>query len=117
MDGCSELRIFAQIVIPLSLPIFATIGLFYAVGHWNSYFGPLIYLHDKEKYPLQIILQQIVIAGQMSFAELNQTEGVIPFPENIKYATIMVATLPILMVYPFLQKYFIKGVLIGSVKG
>ena len=119
IDGCNPVQVLVKIVLPVSKPIFATMTLFYAVWHWNTYFSPLLYLNDKEKVPLQIFMQQILITGETSFA--NTVVGIedtnLLISNTVKYATIMVAILPIIMVYPFLQKYFIKGVLIGSVKG
>ncbi len=115
IDGCSEIGVLYKIVLPLSKPIMAAMTLFYAVGHWNSWFSALIYLSDKELYPLQLVLRNIVISGQLAFA--NDTEDIPPIAESVKYATIMVATVPILLVYPLLQKHFVKGVLIGSLKG
>ncbi len=118
LDGCNDFGVLFKIILPLSMPIVATLGLFYAVGHWNNYFGPLIYLNTKNKWPLQIILQQIVIAGQTAFASGNpELEAELVISDSIKYATIMVAVLPIICVYPFIQKYFVKGVMIGSIKG
>ncbi|MEY9093486.1 carbohydrate ABC transporter permease [Paenibacillus sp. RC84] len=120
IDGCSNLGILWKIVLPLSMPIIAVIILFYSVGHWNSYFSGLMYLTDRDKYPLQLFLREILIQGQMqemlgvgddSHAR-NVMEG-----ETIKYAVVIVANLPVLMLYPFLQRYFVKGVMIGSVKG
>jgi putative aldouronate transport system permease protein len=108
-----------KIVLPLSMPIIATMLLFYAVGHWNSFFSALIYLNEKKKYPIQIILRNIVISGDMS-QQTNQMGASVDFlaiDTNIKYAVIMVATLPILLIYPFVQKHFVKGVMIGSLKG
>lgn len=114
IDGCSDFGILFKIVFPLSVPSILTIGLFYAVYHWNSFFQALIYLKDSEKYPLQVMLRQIIMINDM---QDELTEGDNVFSEAIKYAVIMVATLPILMVYPFIQKYFVKGVMIGAVKG
>jgi len=119
IDGCNPLQVLVKIVLPVSKPILATITLFYAVWHWNMYFSPLIYLNDKEKYPIQIFLQQILITGETSFANtvVSIEDTHLLISDTVKYATIIVAILPIIIVYPFLQKYFIKGVLIGSVKG
>lgn len=118
IDGSNELTSFLKITIPLSKPIVATMSLFYAVGHWNSFFSAMIYLNEKSKYPLQIILRNMVVMGEMS----NQTQelggiygGVTA--TNIKYAVIIIAVLPIVMFYPFIQKYFVKGMMIGSLKG
>ena len=119
VDGCNPLAVFARIILPLSSPIMLTMALFYAVGHWNSYFAPFIYLNDRAKYPLQITVKQIVISGETSFANytnvLDQEEVIIA--TTVKYATIVVSILPIVTLYPFMQKYFVKGVMIGSVKG
>lgn len=120
IDGCSNFRILWNIVLPLSFPVIAVMVLFYAVGHWNSYFQALIYLQDQEKFPLQLILRQILIQGQMD--DMIQTTGESFLAqqlsvEGLKYAVLIVANLPMLMLYPFLQRYFVKGVMIGSLKG
>ncbi|GIP34181.1 carbohydrate ABC transporter permease [Paenibacillus sp. J2TS4] len=115
IDGLSEIGIFFRIVLPLSKAVLATIGLYYAVGIWNNFMGPLLYLRNQELFPLQVILRNIVLSGQLSGSE-GPTEIVV-IEEAIKYATILVSTLPILIIYPFIQKYFVKGALIGSVKG
>jgi putative aldouronate transport system permease protein len=119
VDGCNPFFVFLRIVLPLSKPILVTMALFYAVGHWNSYMGPFIYLNDQAKFPLQIILRQILITGDTNFTNtlsfLDDTELIIS--DTIKYATIVVSILPIVLVYPFIQKYFVKGVMIGSIKG
>ena len=116
IDGSSELGTLLRIVLPLSIPSIMTIGLFYAVGHWNDYFQAMIYLNTPEKYPLQILLRDIVLQNSMDkqFAsmQMGQRQG----SEGVKYATIMFATVPILCVYPFIQKYFVKGVMLGSIK-
>ncbi len=119
LDGCNDMGILWKIVLPLSLPVLATFGLFYAVGHWNSYFGAMIYLTDDKMYPLQLILRNIIVtaeaaAGDMSLMDPNFVE---PPKESIKMAVIVVATVPIMCVYPFLQKYFVKGVMVGALKG
>ena len=119
IDGASDLTIFFRIYLPLSSAALATITLFYAVGHWNSYFNAMLYLNTPDKYPLQIKLRQIVIQGIASMEEFaaDQLVGVDQIAQNIKYTVIMVAVIPILMVYPFLQKYFVKGIMIGADKG
>lgn len=119
IDGCNHAQVLVKIVLPVSKPILATMSLFYAVWHWNAYFSALIYLNSKDKYPLQILLQQILITGETSFTStvVGMTDTNLLISDTVKFATIMVAILPIIMVYPFLQKYFIKGILIGSVKG
>ncbi len=117
IDGCNEFQTLFQIIIPLSTASIATISLFYAVGHWNSFFPALIYLRSDRLYPLQIILRNIVIQNQTNdMLDISDSNRDI-VSESIKYSTIMVATLPILTVYPFIQKYFVKGVMVGSVKG
>lgn len=115
IDGCSEFGIFARITIPLSLPVFATLGLFHAVGEWNSYFDALIYIRDKHMYPLQIILRGIVQDSQFSL-EFDQTQISDHTVESMKSAVIIFATAPIICVYPFIQKYFVKGATVGSLK-
>lgn len=114
MDGAGEWRKFIQIVLPLSLPVMATMFIFYAVHHWNSFFPALIYLNDKDLQPVQIILRNIVIEGDM--AE-QSSEMVTIVGQNFKYAFVMVVILPILAVYPFMQKYFVQGAMLGAVKG
>lgn len=118
MDGAQDFTILFRIVIPLSLPVMAVMVLFYGVSHWNSWFSAMIYLRDRELFPLQLILREILIQNSTAYmsgdASASDVEAV---GESIKYATIIVATLPILAVYPFLQKYFVKGVMIGSIKG
>lgn len=116
IDGASELRILFSIMVPLSGPIIAVISLYYAVGHWNSWFNEMIYLSDRSKYPIQLFLREILILNQVSAASQDFSADKLPLAESIKYATIVVATLPILCVYPFAQKYFVKGVMIGAVK-
>ena len=113
IDGCSDIGIFIKIALPLSLPCLATFGLFYAVGHWNNYFGALLYLEDSTKFPFQLVLRNIV----MQIAE-TQTDPNALIPEDtLKMAVIVIGTVPILIVYPFLQKHFAAGVMVGAVKG
>lgn len=120
IDGCSDLRFFFEIVIPLSGAIIAVLALFYAVVLWNSYFDALVFLQDKKLYPLQIVLRNILIVNRTDPSMLSdvaaaaRTQGL---AETIKYALIVVASVPLLVLYPFVQKYFVKGVMIGSVKG
>ena len=118
MDGCSELSILFRIVIPVSMPIIATLTLFYGVGHWNEYFQALIYITDPKKYTLQLRLQQLVI-GETSLQEFSAGEFASSKDapvESLKSAAIIFATVPILLVFPYLQKYFVKGALLGSLK-
>ena len=125
IDGATNIRLFLRIVLPLSMPIIAVMALFYGVGHWNSYFGAMIYLNDDAKYPLQLVLRQILVLQEMQ----SQVGGIIDataaaaqnnkaeIASLVKYGVIIVSTLPIIVVYPFLQRYFVQGVMIGSVKG
>lgn len=118
LDGASEYMVFYKIILPLSKPILLTIGLFYAVQHWNSFFNSLMFLNTPSKYPLQIILRNIIIGGEVAMKGGDVTEHRdMVVSQSIKTATIMVATIPILCIYPFIQKYFVKGVMIGSIKG
>ena len=114
LDGCRDFGVLFRIVLPLSLASLMTIGMFYAVGHWNSYFPAVMYLTtNKELNPLQIILRQVVLLNEI-VENASSTENVMA--EGIKYATIVVAMLPMLCIYPFVQRYFVKGVMVGSVK-
>lgn len=120
MDGCTDIGILCKIVLPLSLPVLATFGLFYAVGHWNAYFNAMIYMSGaRDKWPLQVLLREIIIlanasAGDMAAMDPNFVQ---PPEQSIKMAVIVVSTVPIMCVYPFLQKYFVKGVMVGALKG
>lgn len=118
MDGLNDAGIFVRLVLPLSQAVLATIGLFYAVSLWNNFYYALLYLRNEELFPLQVILRNIVLAGQTSNAGAEQNTGEdMIIDDSLKFATIIVSTLPIIMAYPFIQKYFVKGVMIGSVKG
>ncbi|UOE53558.1 carbohydrate ABC transporter permease [Cytobacillus oceanisediminis] len=120
MDGCSDAKFFWKIVLPLSKPIVAVMVLFYAVGHWNSYFDALIYLNNENLYPLQLILRNILIQNEASTMMISDLESLAAkqrVSELIKYGVIIVASIPLLIVYPFVQKYFVKGVMIGGIKG
>lgn len=113
IDGCTDIGIFIKIALPLSMPMLATFGLFYAVGHWNDYFSALLYLNDSSKYPFQLILRNIVMLSNDT-----QTDPNVLIPqETLKMAIIVVGTVPILIVYPFLQKHFAAGVMVGAIKG
>lgn len=115
IDGCTEMGVFFKIVLPLSKPIIATFSLFYAVGIWNDYMSPLLYVNDASKWTLQMLVRQFTSSDAANtVGQLDQTW--IPPEQGLKFAVIVVATLPILCFYPFLQKHFAKGVLIGSVK-
>lgn len=119
IDGCNELQSFLRIVIPMSKASLATFSLFYAVGHWNNYIRPMIYLDDSNMWPITVWLRQIVILslGGMGSDNMSEQDVVWAASDAVKYATIIVSTVPIICVYPFLQKHFAKGVLLGSVKG
>lgn len=117
IDGANALKVLFRIVLPLSAPAMATFSLFYAVGHWNSFFSAILFINDPRMWPIQVILRQIIMLAQ-SIGDLSEMgEKVIPPQETIKLAVIVVATVPILIVYPFLQKHFTKGIMLGSVKG
>jgi putative aldouronate transport system permease protein len=121
LDGASPLRILWHVVLPLSRPVIATVGLFYAAAHWNDFFTGLIYLNDSSNWPLQVVLRSIVISENMMNMGSTSTAGsdlaqLQVSPENIKAATIIFALVPILIVYPFIQRYFVKGILLGAVK-
>ncbi|WP_338777324.1 carbohydrate ABC transporter permease [Metabacillus sp. FJAT-52054] len=119
IDGANEGQVFWKIVLPLSKPALAAFGLFYAVMHWNNYFTGILYLNDPSLWPIQVVLRQIVVINEPNSA-LGSTAAMLespPPPETIQMAAILLATLPILLVYPFLQKHFAKGVMLGSVKG
>ncbi|MCW1970345.1 MAG: carbohydrate ABC transporter permease [Anaerolineae bacterium] len=117
MDGANDFTILFKVIVPLSLPSIAVITLFYAVGHWNAFFSALIYFRNVELFPLQLILRQILIANDTQNMTAGTSSGdVEAIATTIKYAIIMVATLPILFVYPFAQRYFVKGVMVGGVK-
>ncbi|MDR6884643.1 carbohydrate ABC transporter permease [Bacillus sp. 3255] len=116
MDGANDWTILFRIVIPLSMPVIAVMILWYAVGHWNSYFSALVYLRNREAYPLQLVLREILISNNTDSMMAGGGDDKYAIGETIKYAAIMVSTLPIICLYPFLQKYFVQGVLIGAIK-
>ena len=118
IDGCGEVRILMKMVVPLSKPVMASLGIFYAVGHWNAYMNALYYIDQPKWWPLQVLLKKMfetddlsIDPGASQFSELAFTS-----PEGIKMATIVIATLPIILLYPFLQKHFVKGLTLGAVK-
>lgn len=125
IDGASYWEIFQFIVIPLSKPIIAVMALFYGIGHWNQFFNALLYISDRDKYPLQMILREILVLQDMSSnPNMNVTGEMAEFiysqqqlGQVIKYGVMIVSSLPILIIYPFLQRYFVKGVMVGAVKG
>ena len=119
LDGANDIKILLMVVLPVSMPILATMVLFYAVGHWNSFFSAIIYLKEKSKYPAQVFLRNIVITGEMAAQNPSIGSGgdFLAMSTTIKYAVIIVVSLPIICVYPFLQRFFVKGIMIGSLKG
>lgn len=122
IDGCSDSRMFFSIVLPLALPIIAVISLFYAIGHWNQFFAALIYIESEKRYPLQLVLRNILLQSQIEEEVISIEQAAseaqrVSLVESIKYALIIVASVPVLAAYPFAQKYFVKGLTIGSIKG
>lgn len=120
LDGCSDIRFILSIVLPLSKPIIAVMTLMYAVGHWNAYFDALIFLRSPDLFPLQIILRNILILNSVDasmMADVSQMQAQQGLKDLLKYSLIVVASLPVLIIYPFVQKHFVKGVMIGSLKG
>ena len=120
IDGCGNGRFFISIVVPLSKSIIAVLALYYAVAQWNGYFNALVYLNRQEQYPLQLILREILISSQMVQADVSDLDAIQEMQRiaaTVKYGVIVVASVPMLIIYPFVQKYFVKGVMIGSVKG
>ncbi|MFD0962233.1 carbohydrate ABC transporter permease [Paenibacillus chungangensis] len=118
IDGAGEWQTMIRIVLPLTMPVMATVGLFYAVYHWNSYFDAVMYLNDVSLHPLQVVLRNILLNVQMQNTEISQfSDGNKVSMHSVKMAAVVLTTVPILVVYPFIQKYFTKGVMLGSVKG
>ena len=123
IDGCSNTRLFIKIILPLSLPVIAVITLYYAVGHWNAFFNALIYLSNAQLYPLQLYLRNILLEDMMLDLLGNDSEAMealirrMQLKETMKYGIVVISSLPVLALYPFLQKYFVKGVMVGAIKG
>ena len=123
IDGCGNTRLLLRIVLPLSMPMVAVIALYYLVGHWNAYFNALIYLSDEDYYPLQLFLRNILLLDQMTEMMEGDSEAMqalmrrIQLKESMKYGIVVLSSLPVLIIYPFLQKYFVKGMMIGAIKG
>ena len=118
IDGCNELGVFIRVVLPLSMASIATFTLFFAVANWNAYFAPMIYISDSRKWTLQVLLKTMIIDSEsIGYGYSQSVDQKLPPQETIKMATIVLTMLPILVVYPFLQKYFAKGVMLGSIKG
>lgn len=119
VDGCSDVRYFFSMVLPLSKAVMAVLTLYYAVGHWNAYFNAFLYLNSRSLYPLQLFLREILIQNQISATDLDPelAQMKAALADVLKYSLIIVASVPVMLVYPFVQKYFIHGVMIGSIKG
>lgn len=120
IDGCSNISTLLHIVLPLSIPIIAVMVIFYGVGHWNSYFSALLYLKDRDKYPLSLVLREILLQGmgqEKTGAEVVDSVADLLLFETLKYAVIIVSSVPMLILYPALQRYFVKGTMVGSLKG
>ena len=121
LDGCGEFRFLISIVLPLSKAIMAVLVLWIAIGFWNSYFNPMIYLNDKSKFPLQLILREILLMANVDFTKAAANPELYyknqQLSEILRYGTIIISALPLMVLYPFIQKYFVQGVMIGSVKG
>lgn len=116
LDGCNYTRYLLRIVLPLSMPIIAVVGLYYGVGHWNSYFDALIYLRSSDKQNLQLVLRSILLANQVSAGDGGYSEAA-KLSVTLKYSVIVVSCIPMMIAYPFVQKFFVKGVMIGALKG
>ena len=120
IDGCSNTRFFISVVLPVSQAIIAVMVLFYAVGHWNSYFDAMIYISEDKRYPLQLVMRNLLTLNAADVAMTKDPDELLKaqrLVEMLKYALIIVATLPVMVIYPFIQKYFVKGIMIGSIKG
>ena len=121
LDGCGNIGFLRSIVLPLSVPILAVVGLFYAVNHWNAYFNAMVYITDRTKYPLQVILRDSLITNTLDPTETSTDiiaqQGMEERRNVMKYSLIIVASLPVLVLYPFIQRYFVKGMMIGALKG
>lgn len=120
IDGCNDTQYFLKIVLPLSKPVIAVITLYSAVGRWNSYFSALLYLNNRNLFPLQLILREILIISRVDLSDIQDAEllaTMIGLENLLKFSLIVVSSVPIILVYPFIQRYFIKGVMIGSLKG
>lgn len=118
IDGLNDFGVFYHLVLPTSKAVLATIGLFYAVGLWNTFFLPYVYLQSPEKYPLQIVLRNLILAGlSVNGQSATPMQDTVIVEDSLKFTTIVISIIPIVAVYPFIQKYFVKGVMVGSVKG
>ena len=117
IDGAHDFTILFRIILPLSKPVLATITLWIVVARWNEFFAPLMYLRDSKKYTLQVILRDIIMSSEMNEFNMTAAEGTLSIPEQLRNASIIISLVPMLVVYPFLQKYFVTGIMLGSVKG
>lgn len=120
IDGCSDIKLLLTIILPLSTPIIAVLVLFYAVMHWNAYFNALIYLSNKALYPLQVVLRSLLLQNSLAGGDAGDSFGMyerVMRGEAMKYAVIIISSLPVLIMYPFVQKYFVKGIMVGAIKG
>ena len=119
IDGCDHFRTLIKVVLPLSTPIIAVIVLFYAVGHWNAFFNAVLYLRNQDLFPLQIVLRDILLQNSLEAVggDLTGMYEKVMRGETMKYALIIVASLPVILIYPFVQKYFVKGIMVGAIKG
>jgi len=118
IDGANDILIIFRIVLPLIMPTIAVLLLYYGVGHWNSWFPASLYIQDNDKLPIQNVLRAVLIANSNILnSAATDSDKIDQFAETIKYAAIVISTVPVLLIYPFLQKYFVKGVMIGAVKG
>ena len=116
IDGANDFRILFNIIIPTSTPVLATISLWVIVARWNEFFNPLMYITDPSKYTLQVILRDIVLASEISEFNLTAAEGTLSIPEQLRNAAIVISMVPMLIIYPFLQRFFVSGIMLGSVK-
>lgn len=116
IDGANDFTILWRVYVPLCMPSIAVVGLFYGVSHWNGYFYSMIYLSDRDLFPIQLVLREILVSGSTDAMMTGEALGREALSNSIKYATVVVATLPVLAIYPFLQRYFVKGMLVGGVK-
>jgi len=117
LDGATNFGVLFKILLPIAVPVIATVSLFYAVGYWNSFFNAMMYISKPSLKPLQLYLYELIKESQKPLADMGGNDGINLSPESIQAATIIASTVPILVVYPFLQKYFVKGMVVGSVKG
>ena len=122
IDGCNNMTFLFRIVLPLSTPILAVIAMFYMVGHWNSYFSAMLYLNDHDKYPLQMIIREILVLNSVDSTAMTDYDpeaasAMIERAEIMRYSLVVIASVPMLAIFPFVQKYFVKGMMIGAVKG